>query len=172
MRKADKISFVNTLTQELQTTKSVVLVDYTGITVKAQQDLKKRLKDIQSKMLVVKNTLLKRAGEAAKIDKKVLDDSVLAGQTAVITAEGDPIQPLQVLYKFAKEFETPSFKAGVIDGNFYNKEMLIKIAQLPSKEILLGQTVSSIASPIYGIVNILQGNLQKLLYILKSKSQN
>ena len=103
MKKQEKIFFVENLTEELRSAKSVVLINYAGLSVKAQQELKKRLKEVGARMLVVKNTLLKRAGEAAKVDKEILSDTVLTGQTALVIAEDDPIAPLGVLGKFAKE---------------------------------------------------------------------
>ena len=66
MKKAEKVTLVENLTKELEDAKSVVLVNYSGLNVKGQQELKRRLKEIGGKMVVVKNTLLKRAGESAK----------------------------------------------------------------------------------------------------------
>lgn len=172
MKKTEKPFFVENLTAELKGASSLVLINYSGLGVKMQQDLKKKLKAAGGKMFVVKNTLLKRAGKEAKLDDKALEDSILSGPTALIVGEGDPIAPLQVLYKFAKENEIPNLKVGIIEGNFQDKDSLEKIAQLPSKEILLGQTVGAIAAPMYGIVGVMQANIQKLLYILKAKAGN
>ena len=171
MRKSEKPEFVDKLSDELKSATSVVLVNYSGLTVKLQQELKKRLKPTGAKMSVVKNTLLKRAGASAKVDEKALEDTVLAGPTALIVGKDDPIAPLQVIYKFAKEFEIPQLKVGIVEGNFQDKASLETLAKLPGKEVLLGQAVGAIAAPMYGIVGVLQGNLQKLIYILKSKAE-
>ena len=169
MKKTEKTIFVQNLTEELKSATSVVLVDYKGLTVKMQQDLKKRLKEIGATLSVVKNTLFKRAGKEAKIDEGTLSDTVLVGQTALVISESDPIAPLQVLYKFAKEFELPKFKVGIVEGSFQDKMSLETLSKLPSKEILLGQAVGTIASPLYGIVGVLNANMQNLLFILNSK---
>lgn len=166
MRKAEKPFLVENLAAELKAATSVVLVNFAGLTVKNQQELKKRLKKVGAKMLVVKNTLLKLAGENAKIDQNTLSDSVLIGQTALIITEEDPIAPLQVLGKFKEEFEIPEFKVGIVEGSFQDKEGLVKLSKLPGKEVLYVQVVGAISSPLYGLVGTLQGNLQKLLYIL------
>ena len=170
MKKAEKVTFVDNLSKELQDAKSVVLVNYSGLNVKAQQELKKRLREAGAKMVVVKNTLLKRAGESAKIDKGILEDSVLQGQTALIISEEDPIAPIQVLGKFAKENEVPKFKVGVIEGMFQDEASLAKLSTLPGRDALLGQLLGTLISPEYGLIGTLQGNLQKLLYILKTKA--
>ncbi|MEK7188446.1 MAG: 50S ribosomal protein L10, partial [Patescibacteria group bacterium] len=115
MKKAEKIFFVDNLAAELSSAKSFVLVNYSGMGVKTQQELKRRLKAVQARMLVVKNTLLKKAGEQAKIDQELLTDSVLSGQNALIVSEEDSIIPIQILGKFAAEFEVPSFKVGIVE---------------------------------------------------------
>jgi len=171
MKKAEKGFFVQNLTEELKGASSIVLVDYSGLNVKAQQDLKKKLRAVNAKMLVVKNTLLKMAGESAKVPKQTITDTVLSGPTALILSEEDPFSPLQVLGKFTQEHDIPQFKVGIIDGKFQGKDELVALSKLPSKEILVGQTVGVIGAPLYGIVSVLQGNLQKLIYILKEASK-
>jgi len=170
MKKAEKSLFVDNLTIELKDAKSMVLINYTGLSVKSQQELKKRLKEVGARMLVVKNTLLKRAAENAKIDKDIITDEVLSGQTALVISENDPISFIQVIGRFAKEFEVPKMKVGIVEGSFQNTESLSKLSSLPSKDVLLSQLLGSLMSPSYGLVGTLNGNLQKLVYILKQKA--
>lgn len=172
MKKAEKHIFVENLTQDLKGASSIYLVDHQGLSVKMQQDLKKRLKAVGGKMVVVKNTLFKIAGKDANYPSETLEDTVLSGPTALITGTDDAIAPLQVLAIFAKEFELPNLKVGVVDGKFQDKDALTILSQLPSKEILLGQTVGTIGAPLYGIVGVLQGNLQKLVWILSQKAKS
>lgn len=169
MKKAEKIFFVENLAAELAAAKSFVLVNFTGLTVKSQQELKKRLAQVGAKMIVVKNTLLKRAGEAAKIDSQVLSDTILTGQTALILAEGESVAPLQILAKFTKEFDTPKFKVGVIDGKFFDSPSLSQLSTLPPRDILLNQLSGVLISPLSGLVSTLSANTQKLLYLLNEK---
>lgn len=171
MLKADKITFVEDLTKELKDAKSLVLVNYSGLSVKAQQDLKARLSEVGGRMVVVKNTLLKRAGEAAKIDEKVLTDTVLSGQTALVIADTDAIAPIQVLGKFAKEFEKPKFKVGVVEGMFQDEANLGKLSTLPGRDALLAQVLGALVAPQYGLVGTLNANMQKLVYILSEASK-
>ncbi len=172
MKKTEKTFFVENLSQELKSATCVVLVDYTGLSVKLQQDLKKKLSPLGAKILVVKNTLFKHAGKMSELPKETLSDSVLSGPTAVVISEKDSIAPLQILAKFAKENEILNFKVGIIDKTFQDKDSLTKLSLLPSKEVLYGQLVGSVAGPMYGLVGTLQGNLQKLVYILKEKSKS
>jgi large subunit ribosomal protein L10 len=169
MKKSEKETFVKKLAEELKDASSMVLVDYAGLTVKAQQELKKRLAKVGAKLSIVKNTLVKIAGKDAKVDEGTLSDSVLAGPTALILTKEDPIAPIQILGKFTQEFEIPQLKVGIVEGKFQDKDSLLVLSKLPSKEVLFSQTIGAISSPIYGIISVLQGNLQKLVYLLNAK---
>ena len=177
MLKAEKVIFVDNLKEELKDAKSVTLVNYAGLGVKAQQELKSRLSAVGGKMIVVKNTLLKRAGESVGIDKGLLTDSVLAGQTALVIASEDPIAPIQVLGKFAGEFVSeaglpiPKFKVGVIEGSFQDEASLSKLSTLPGRDVLLGQLLGTLMGSEYGLVGTLNANLQKLVNILDQASK-
>lgn len=172
MKKTQKSFFVENLTEELKSAKSAILVNFSGMGVKNQQELKKRLSKVGARMLVVKNTLFKLAGKKAGIPKETLTDTVLIGQTALIISDEDPISSLQVLAKFAKEFEVPQLKVGIIEGCFQDKESLTKLSVLPGKEALVAQVIGSMAAPMYGLIGTLQGNLQKLVFVLnEAKNQ-
>jgi len=172
MKRSEKPFFVDNLTEELKSATSVVLVDYTGLTVKMQQDLKRALKEVGAKMFVAKNTLYRLAADKAKLPEGAFTDTVLTGPTAFILTEEDPIAPLQVIHKFTVEREIPQFKIGVVEGSFQDKDALSTLAKLPGKEALMSQAVGTIAAPMYGLVGVLQGNLQKLVYILTESSKN
>lgn len=170
MLKSDKVNFVDELTGKLKDAKSLVLVNYSGLNVKAQQELKSKLSEVGGKMIVVKNTLLKRAGEAAKIDKEFLQESVLTGQNALVIAKNDPIAPIQVLGKFAKDGDVPKFRVGVVDGMFRDEATLKKLSALPGRDVLLGQLLGSLVSNLYGLVGTLSSPMQSLVYTLKTKA--
>lgn len=170
MNKQEKINLVSGLAPKLKTSTSIVLVNFAGLSVSLQQDLKRKLKEVGSNMIVVKNTLIKRAGEEAGIAKEVLTDEVLSGQTALILTVGDAIAPIQTIGKFVKENQVLQFKVGIVEGNFQDKDALDKISTLPTKDILLSQVLGSLMSPSYSLIGVLQGNLQKLIYILKEVS--
>lgn len=177
MKKIEKIALVENLTSELKDAKSVVLVNYAGLSVKAQQELKARLKEAGAKMLVVKNTLLKRAAEAVNLDKELLEDDILSGQTAVVLGLTDAVSPIQVLGKFAKEFTStagdsvPKFKVGIVEGSFQDNSKLLKISELPGRDALLGQLLGSLMSGLYGLVSTLQSPMSQLVYTLDQKSK-
>lgn len=172
MLKAEKVTFVDKLVGDIKDAKSLVLVNYTGLNVKGQQDLKHKLDEVDGRMVVVKNTLLKRAIESAKIDSQLLTDDILQGQTAIVIGMGDAVGPIQVLGKFAKDNQLPKFKVGVVDGSFQDAASLNVLSTLPGRDALLGQVLGALMSVEYGLVGVLNGNLQKLVYILDQKAKS
>lgn len=170
MLKAEKKSLIDSLSPKLKASSSIVLVNFAGLSVSLQQKLKNELKAIGADITVVKNTLIKLAAKEAGLSDEILKDEILSGQTALVLTDGDSVAPIQVLGKFAKENQVPQFKVGIVEGNFQDKDSLVKISTLPGKEALYGQVVGSLMSPSYGLVGVLQGNLQKLVYILKEVS--
>ena len=170
MLKIDKGPFVEKLTDELKNSTGYVLVDFNGLTVKLQQELKKNLREIDGKMVIVKNTLFRLSAEKSNAPKEI-SDTVLEGPSALVVSNADPIALLQILAKFSKDSGIPQFKVGVIEGSFQDKNALIKLASLPGKSVLQSQLVGAVAAPMYGIVGTLQGNIQKLLWILSAKAK-
>lgn len=160
---------VEKLSKDLQEAKSVSLVDFSGMNIGAQQDLKKKLKEAKAKMLVAKNTLIKIALTKANLPKEATEGAILEGQTAVVLATEDSVSPIQIIGKAASESEFVKFKAGVLDGVFQDKDSMIAISKLPSKEILVGQTVGNIASPMYMLISNLQASVQELIGTLTAK---
>lgn len=169
MKRQEKPFFVANLSEELKSAKGLVLVNFSGMTVKTQEELKKRLKGVGAKMLVVKNTLFKAAGESTQINVHILDDTILTGQNALVLFYEDPLPAIQALGKFAKEFEVPQIKVGIIEGVFQDTASLIKIASLPGREVLLGQLFGVLQKPGYGLVRTLKAAPQKLVCTLNAK---
>jgi len=166
MKKSEKPYFVENLAEELKSATGYILVDYSGLTVKMQQDLKKRLREVGGEMTIVKNSLFKLSAKNTKAPSDITSDTVLSGPTALIMTEKDPISVLQILSKFAKETEIMQFKVGIIEGEFRDKDSLVKLASLPGKAILQMQLLGAIQAPSYSLIGVLQGNLQKLIYVI------
>ena len=173
MKKAEKVTLVKNLANELNSSKSLIMADITGIRVNDQNRLRKMLASADAKLIVVKNTLLSRAIGNAQNLKSLLEQvsPSLTGQTAVIISQSEEVQPVQTLGKFIKELEMPKLKVGIISGNIYDESALIRVSKLPGKEILVAQVVGALSGPLYGLVETLQGNIQKLVYILNAKAQ-
>jgi len=167
--KQEKKDYINSMADEFKSATSAVFIDYTGMGVQLQQDLKAKLRESGGKMFVAKNTLIKLAGEKAEFPQDSISDENLSGQTAIVLGTDDPVSPIQILGKFSTENETAKMRAGIVEGVFQNADGLLRISKLPGKDVLYAQVVGSVAAPMYGLVGTLQGNLNKLVWILKAK---
>ena len=143
---AKKQQFVEELTEKLKNAAGGVLVDYKGISVEDDTKLRKELRENGVDYFVVKNTLLKRALNAAGIEGL---DSALEGTTAIALSNDDIIIAPKVLNKKAEDSKGQfSIKLGFVDGKVISKEEVEAYAKLPSKETLLSQLVFMLQSPI------------------------
>jgi large subunit ribosomal protein L10 len=153
---------VLSLAEKLQKSKSVVLADYRGLTVNQQRQLRNKVKAVQGELIVAKNSLISLALKA----EKLILPADLTGPTLILFAYEDEIAPLKALADFAKEAGLPQTKLGFFAKDTLNAEQLNTLASLPTKAELLAKTVGSLQSPLYGIVNVLFGNIRKLVYAL------
>ena len=166
MPTAEKEAAVEELTGILKQAKGVYLTDFTGLDVPSFTLLRKQLREEAVSYRVIKNRLAKLAAKEAGVDG--LED-LLSGPTGLVCSVEDPVAPARVLSKFAEEADgKPVIKAGYIDGEVYVDDQLVRLAKLPPREILLGQMVSAMQSPISGLAFTLNGILQKLVGTLQA----
>ena len=154
---------VKKLAEKMLSSKSMVLADYQGLNVSTFQQVKSKLEEDEAEFTVAKNTLIDLAAKKAGIS---IPSEALTGPTAVLFSFGDEITPLKDLAKFQKEYEKPSPKAGFLGKELLSIERIKQLALLPSKLELQAKVVGTLASPIYGIVGVLNGNLRNLVYAL------
>lgn len=133
--------------------KSAVLVDYRGLTVEEDTALRKKLREAGVVYKVYKNTMLKRAFEGtdfAQLDKH------LDGPTAIAFGIDDAAAPARVLNDFAKTAANLEFKAGVVEGTYYDVEGIKVISTIPSREVLISKLLGSLQSPITNFARVLK----------------
>ena len=155
-----KKAIVAELTEKLQNAASGVLVDYKGITVAEDTALRVELRKNDVEYAVVKNTLTRFAAKNAGFGE--LSDS-LNGTTSLALSHSDPIAPMRVINKFAKSLEGDRFviKAGFMDGKVLPLEDISALAELPSKEVLLGQVLGMMLSPITSLAIVIKAIAEK-----------
>jgi len=144
-----KKQIVSDLTETLKSSMSGVLVDYKGISVEQDTQLRKKLREAGVEYKVVKNNLLRFAVKEVGFDGLV---EVLEGTTALAVSKDDAIMPAKILAEFAdtqKGFF--SIKAGFVEGEVLDGEKMMAIGKLPSKEQLLGQLLSVLTGNIKGL---------------------
>jgi large subunit ribosomal protein L10 len=140
-----KIQIVNEISEKLKSSQSTVVVDYRGLTVTEVTELRKQLRDAGVEFKVYKNSMTRRATEAAELS--ALNDS-LTGPNAIAFSADDVIAPAKILNDFAKKHEALEIKAGVIEGNVATAEEVKALAELPSREGLLSMLLSVLQAPI------------------------
>ena len=125
--------------------KSVVLVDYLGLTVEQDTNLRRATRSENVIYKVYKNTYIKRAIEGTEFADLAQD---LEGPTAVAISKEDATAPARVMAQFAKKADKLELKSGVVEGTYYDKNGIAVIAEIPSREELLSRLVGSLQCPI------------------------
>lgn len=164
--KQQKEQIVEDLTQRIKQGKSVVFVNFSGLNVAVQEKLRAKCREAQIDYKVAKKSLLKVALKNAGFD--VSDPSLLTGEIGVAVSLADEAAGPKALHQFAKEHEQLKFIGGFLGKDYLMREKIIALAKLPSRQELLGQILGSISAPLYGLVNVLSGNLRNLVYVLNA----
>ena len=167
MNRDQKEAVVAEVATQIQESEAVFAVDYRGISVPQAADLRVKLNDAGARFRVVKNTLTLLAADKAGADplKEVLDGPTAF--TFVAAEGGDVALAAKALAQFRRETELLEFKGGVMNGEPLTAEQIGEIARLPAKDVLYGQVVGMIASPITGLVRTLNALIAGLAIQLK-----
>lgn len=160
-----KIEIVKDLTDMLQQAKSIVFADYSRLTHKQLEDLRKKLKKVEGRFIVVKNNLLKRAFQ--NLNRK-LDESHITGATGVLLALADEVAPIKELVNFFKTAAAGVVKSGLLGDILLTHADVTKLAGLPSRQQLYANLANQLQSPIYGLHNALSWNIRKLVWTLEA----
>jgi large subunit ribosomal protein L10 len=167
--KAEKTDLINALVQKVNASPFLFVVDYTGLTVPRWEELRKRLRGAGAEIHVIKNTFVKKAAERAGYPGDL--NTVLTGQSAVVTGEQDVCAAAKVMKTFAKEFEKPKLKAGVLDGAFLTADGINSLAELPSREVLLATLLGVLNAPASQLVRLLNEPAASLARVIKAKGE-
>jgi len=163
--KAQKQEMVTALATRLQRSPTIYLTDFTGLDVAGITDLRRRLRAAGVEYVVVKNTLVRRALTDAQ---RAGLESHLAGPTALVLAGADPVGAAKVLAAFAKEFEKPAVKVGLVDGKAVTPAQVKRLAALPSKRELLAQVGGALQAPMAGFLGAMNGLLYMMVGALEA----
>jgi len=165
--KAQKQEHVAALTQQLAGAPTIYVTDFTGLDVAHITDLRRRLRAVGVEYVVVKNTLARRALTEKQLKDGGLE-SFLAGPTALVLAGADPVGAAKVLTDFAREFEKPSIKVGLVEGKAVTQAQVKHLAALPSKPQLLAQLGGALQAPMAGFLGVLNGLLYSMVGALEA----
>lgn len=164
MRLDEKQRVAEELHQALQDHGTIYLTDFTGLNVKAITEFRSQLRDEGLGYRVVKNTLMRRALEG--LDLPDISEH-LEGPTALILSESDPVAPAKVVKDFAKEHDDrPVIKIGVVDRREVAADQIQKMADLPSREQLLGSIAGGLTAGVGGIAGALSALMRDITHMI------
>ena len=148
----EKKPIVQEIKDNLDGAKSVVLVDYLGITVDQDTKLRRAAREAGVTYKVYKNTMVNLAIEGTEFADLAKD---LEGPTALAISKEDATAPARIVAKFAKDVKALSLKSGVVEGTYYDEAGINVIATIPSKEELLSKLLGSLQSPITNFARVI-----------------
>jgi len=140
------------------TAKAAVLVDYRGLTVAQDTELRKKLREAGVVYKVYKNTMLNFAFKGTEFEALSSD---LNGPTAVAFGLEDATSPARIILECIKTMPNLEFKAGVVEGNYYDAKKIQVIATIPSREVLISKLLGSLQSPITNFARVLKQIAEK-----------
>ncbi|HEY8677723.1 MAG TPA: 50S ribosomal protein L10 [Candidatus Dormibacteraeota bacterium] len=158
-KKAEKAATVETITTRLKSSSTAVLADYRGMTVAQMSDLRRKLRDGGIDMMVVKNTLARRAAKAAGYEAL---NTELMGPIAMIFADEDVSAPARILNEYIRANRKMVIKGGLLEGQVIKAEAVVELADLPSREILLSRLLGAMQAPLANLASVLQAPLSQL----------
>ncbi|MCI2106132.1 MAG: 50S ribosomal protein L10 [Intestinimonas sp.] len=157
---SEKQAIVAAMTEKLKSAASGVFVDYKGITVAQDTELRTELRDSSVDYSVVKNTLARFAINNVGLNE--LDD-ILNGTTSLAISHDDPIAPMRILNKYAEKLGDDKFniKAGFMDGKVISLDEIKALAKLPAKDVLQAQVLGTMLAPITSLAIVLKAIAEK-----------
>ena len=151
--KQAKQVIIDEIKEKLDGDQSAVVIDYMGTTVAQADAMRKKLREANVDYTVYKNTLIKRAIEGTAFAPLA---EVLDGPSAIAISKEDATAPARILKEVIDEFKKMEFKAGVVEGNFFDQDGIKEIASIPSRDVLIAKFMGSIQSPVSKAVRTFQ----------------
>ena len=168
MKKADKELVVAELTERLRTSETLLVADYRGLTMPQIDTLRTRLLESGARFSVVKNTLGRRAAEAAGAEALL---TLLEGPSAVafLDADGDMVAAAKALADMARESKILAIKGGVLQGRPLTADEVQSLAMLPPLPVLQGQVLAAIIAPVTALLALVTAPVQNLIGLIDAR---
>ncbi|MEN3342034.1 MAG: large subunit ribosomal protein [Actinomycetota bacterium] len=168
MKRESKESVVSELTERLRASETLLVADYRGLTMPQIDSLRTRLLESGARFTVVKNTLTRRAAEAAGADALL---ALLEGPSAIafLEADGDMVAAAKALADSARETRVLAIRGGVLEGRPMSAAEVESLATLPPLEVLRGQVLGAIVAPLTALLGLVTAPLQNLHGLLDAR---
>ena len=155
---SEKQAIVSELTERLKGSAAGVLVDYSGISVADDTQLRKKMREAGVNYTVVKNTLLRFAINNCGYEEL---DSVLNGTTSIATSADDPVAPARILNEYAEKLQSFEIKGGFMDGKIMSVDEITALAKIPPIPVLRAQVLGTMLAPITSLAIVLKAIAEK-----------
>nr|WP_122013074.1 50S ribosomal protein L10 [Maliibacterium massiliense] len=165
---AAKAVIVDEIRDKISRAQGVVLLDYRGLSVAEDNELRKACRAANVEYRVLKNTMVHRAAEALEIQGLTPH---LEGPTAVAFSYDDPVSAAKVLSDFAEKAKKTQIKCGILGSEVIDTQMVEALAKLPSKEVLVAKLLGQLNAPISQFVSVLSGPARALACALNAIAQ-
>lgn len=167
---------VDEIAKKIKDTPVTILTDYrgnqAGLNIKQLDKLRSKLAEKETEYKILKNSLTALAVKKLKLDEML---EHLEGPTAIVFGKDDPSAIAKIIVDFTKDKITsvnpeglPRIKIGYIDGQIMDSTGIRRLASLPSKSVLYSQVIAGVQSPLYGLVNVINGTMNKLVWCLEA----
>jgi large subunit ribosomal protein L10 len=168
MKREQKEQVVDELTQRLKAAETLLVADYRGLTMPQIDELRTRLLETGARFTVVKNTLTRRAAEAAGADALL---ALLDGPSAIafLDADGDMVAAAKALADSARETRVLEIRGGIMQGRAVTAAEVETLAKLPPAEVLQGQVLGAIIAPLTALAGLLNAPLQNLVGLIDAR---
>ena len=168
MRREQKEQVVDELTQRLEAAETLLVADYRGLTMPQIDDLRSRLLESGARFTVVKNTLTRRAAEAAGADALL---ALLDGPSAIafLEADGDMVAAAKALADSARETHVLEIRGGIMQGRVLSAADVESLATLPPEDVLHSQVLGAIIAPVTALAGLLNAPLQNLVGLIDAR---
>jgi large subunit ribosomal protein L10 len=154
MARPEKVAEVQAITERFQAAQSMVMADYTGLTVHQMTEFRAKCRELNIDCRVVKNRLAMRAADAAELS--FLKDH-LKGPTALVFGPESQVGPAKLVVEFAKDNDKMQVKGGLVDGQYLDADQVLALSKVPSMDELIAKMMGSINSPASGLVGTVNG---------------
>jgi len=168
MQKEDKERVVSDLTEKLRSAETLIVADYRGLTMPQIDALRGKLIENGARLSVVKNTLTRRAAEAAGADALL---ALLEGPSAIafIEADGDMVAVAKALADSARETKVLEIRGGVMQGRAISGDEVVELSKLPPLDVLRGQVVGAVIAPLTSLLALVNAPVQNLYGLIDAR---
>ena len=154
MARPEKVAEVEAIAQRIQAAQSMILADFSGLSVQQMTEFRRTCRAKSVDCRVVKNRLARIAADNA--DLAIMKDH-LNGPTAIMFGPESQVDPAKIIVDFAKDNEAMEIKGGFLDGEYLDKNQIMALSKVPSKDELIAKMMASINSPLIGLATVMNG---------------